>query len=94
MWADCLGFDHSKNAPNPKPVGERFLKPQRKPETPQVPSVIPALPPDPEQDLFLNQDPPQKMVGGSEKVCKKKGEDFVMSSRIFVVCFFYSESGF
>lgn len=73
----ALGFDPSKNAPNPKPVGGDSSSHNENHETfSQVPSVIPALPPDPEQDLFLSEIPQKDGAGGSEKVCKKKRRGF------------------
>lgn len=90
MWADCLGFWSLKRCPQPQTRWWRFLKPQRKPETfSQVPSVIPALPPDPEQDRFLTEIPPKKWCGGSEKVCNKKKEGILWCHpEFFCVCFF------
>lgn len=91
MWADCLGFWSLKKCPQPQTRWGRFLKPQRKPR-----NVFPGAFGDSSitsrsgTGPFFKRDPPKRWCGGfGEGVQKKKGGDFVMSSRIVFCVFFW-----
>ena len=67
------GFDPLLNI---SPLGD--LNPHRPAE---VPSVIPPLPPDPEQDTFSETPPKKKGWDGFRRVCNAKKRGFMASQQ-------------